>query len=233
MNGSPSCIPPTSLTSSRNWLPTNAKQSSRLSTKAWQPKLSKKSNPRFRRQSFESLDSERAADIVEEMQPDAAADLLAESARRTYRKNPRGDGAAEASEEVSELLEFKENSAAGRMNTEYLALPVAANCPRCNRSSAHASKAELKPLAPFIWWIHKEPRGSRAACETGACPACHSLSSLTQEPLISSHVGANDKEVAELFDKYNLLTLPVVDDRNRLTGVITSDDVISMLRDKL
>ena len=42
-----------------------------------------------------------------------------------------------------------------------------------------------------------------------------------------------EKEVAELFDKYNLLTLPVVDDQMQLTGVITSDDVISMLRAKL
>jgi Mg/Co/Ni transporter MgtE len=39
--------------------------------------------------------------------------------------------------------------------------------------------------------------------------------------------------VAELFDKYNLLTLPVVNEQNKLTGIITSDDVISMLRAKL
>jgi len=57
--------------------------------------------------------------------------------------------------------------------------------------------------------------------------------SLTQEPLILSHQGVKDNEVAELFDKYNLLTLPVVDEHNKLTGVITSDDVISMLRAKL
>jgi Mg/Co/Ni transporter MgtE len=36
-----------------------------------------------------------------------------------------------------------------------------------------------------------------------------------------------------LFDKNNLVTLPVVDDQNRLTGVITSDDVISLLREKM
>jgi Mg/Co/Ni transporter MgtE len=36
-----------------------------------------------------------------------------------------------------------------------------------------------------------------------------------------------------LFDKYNLQTLPVVNKQSRLTGVITSDDVISMLRAKL
>ena len=56
---------------------------------------------------------------------------------------------------------------------------------------------------------------------------------LSMEPLISCHAGANEKEVAEIFDKYNLLTLPVVEDEGKLTGVITSDDVISLLRAKL
>jgi magnesium transporter len=57
--------------------------------------------------------------------------------------------------------------------------------------------------------------------------------SLTQEPLIRSQEGVGENEVAELFDKYNLLMMPVVDEHNKLTGVITSDDVISMLRAKL
>jgi len=59
------------------------------------------------------------------------------------------------------------------------------------------------------------------------------LLSLTQEPLILIHEGVAENDVAELFDKYNLVTLPVVDEHNKLTGVITSDDVISMLRAKL
>jgi len=59
------------------------------------------------------------------------------------------------------------------------------------------------------------------------------MPSLTQEPLVFAHEGVEDNEVAELFDKYNLQTLPVVNEQNKLTGVITSDDVISMLREKL
>jgi len=47
------------------------------------------------------------------------------------------------------------------------------------------------------------------------------------------HPGADEIEVAKLFDKYNLLTLPVIDEEGVLTGVITADDVISMLRAKL
>jgi magnesium transporter len=57
--------------------------------------------------------------------------------------------------------------------------------------------------------------------------------SMAQEPLVLAHQDATENEVAELFDKYNLQTLPVIDERKKLTGVITSDDVISMLRAKL
>jgi magnesium transporter len=57
--------------------------------------------------------------------------------------------------------------------------------------------------------------------------------SLTQEPLVLAHESTEENEVAALFDKYNLQTLPVVNEQNKLTGVITSDDVISMLRAKL
>ena len=59
------------------------------------------------------------------------------------------------------------------------------------------------------------------------------LLSLTAEPLLFTHEATSDNEVAEIFDKYNLITLPVIDEHRKLVGVITSDDVISMLRAKL
>jgi Mg/Co/Ni transporter MgtE len=56
--------------------------------------------------------------------------------------------------------------------------------------------------------------------------------SLVTEPLISCHQETKENEVAELFDKYNLLTLPVVDDQKMLVGVITADDIIGFLRSR-
>jgi Mg/Co/Ni transporter MgtE len=50
---------------------------------------------------------------------------------------------------------------------------------------------------------------------------------------VFTHENTRDNEVAELFDKYNLVTLPVIDDHSKLVGVITADDVITMLRAKL
>jgi len=45
-------------------------------------------------------------------------------------------------------------------------------------------------------------------------------------------VNERQDRVTELFDKYNLLALPVVDEDGRLTGVITADDIISVLRQR-
>jgi Mg/Co/Ni transporter MgtE len=56
---------------------------------------------------------------------------------------------------------------------------------------------------------------------------------LSSGHMTTVHPGADEKHVAELFDKYNLLTLPVIDEEGVLTGVITADDVINMLRAKL
>ena len=57
------------------------------------------------------------------------------------------------------------------------------------------------------------------------------LEQVMSEPLIYCKENARESEVAELFDKYNLMSLPVVDDETKLTGVITADDVIALLRD--
>jgi len=171
--------------------------------------------PKVQKAIVESLDSERAAEIVEEMEPDAAADLLADLPQdRTEEILVQME--PEERKEVTELLEFKENTAAGRMTTEYLALPL--------NATVHDAIETLRNFEGGV-----ETVSTIYLLDEQNTP----LISLKQEPLISCHAGAGEKEVAELFDKYNLLTLPVVDDDGKLTGVITSDDVISLLRAKL
>jgi Mg/Co/Ni transporter MgtE len=55
------------------------------------------------------------------------------------------------------------------------------------------------------------------------------LAGLKIEPLLSLPPDASEKEVFEIFDKYNLRMLTIVDDDNRPTGVVTVDDVVSKL----
>jgi len=188
--------------------------------------------PKVQKSIVESLDSERAAEIVEEMDPDAAADLLADLPQdRTEQILVEME--PEVSQEVVELLEHKEETAAGRMTTDFLAVPVTATV-----ENAIGVMREFEGGIETVSTIYLvDSHGTLA----GAVPLVKlvlakpetPLLSLTQEPLISTREATSDKEVAELFDKYNLLTLPVVDEHSKLSGVITSDDVITMLRAKL
>jgi CBS domain-containing protein/sporulation protein YlmC with PRC-barrel domain len=189
-------------------------------------------DPKVQRAIVESLDSDRAADIVEEMNPDAAADLLADLTEERSSEILKEMDPAER-EEVSELLEFGENTAAGRMNTEYLALAADATVEEGIDALRNYEGGVESVSTLFL--VDKDGKliGSVPLAKLVLGESADRLASLVQEPLISCHAGASEKEVAELFDKYNLLTLPVVDDEDKLTGVITSDDVISLLRAKL
>jgi magnesium transporter len=188
--------------------------------------------PKVQKAIVESLDSEKAADIVGEMNPDAAADLLADLPEdRTEQILIQME--PEAQQEVVELLEHKEGSAAGRMTTEFLALPVKATV-----QNAIDSLREFEGGVEAISTIYLvDSQGTLVAAVPLAkivlAHAYEPMLSLAQEPLVLAHQDATENEVAELFDKYNLQTLPVIDKHNKLTGVITSDDVISMLRSKL
>jgi sporulation protein YlmC with PRC-barrel domain len=189
-------------------------------------------DPKVQKAIVESLDSDRAADIVEEMQPDAAADLLADLPEERTEEILLEMEPAER-QEVAELLEFKEHSAAGRMNTEFLSLHLGA--------TSHDAVEALRQFQGGVETVSTIFLVDSAGTLAGAVPLAKlvladpstPLLSLTQEPLISCHAKDSENQVAALFDKYNLLTLPVVDDHEQLTGVITSDDVISLLRAKL
>jgi magnesium transporter len=188
--------------------------------------------PKVQKAVVESLDSTRAADIVEEMEPDAAADLLADlpeerTAEILVQMQP------EERQEVAELLEFKENTAAGRMTTEYIALSVSSTTNEAIEALRKFEGRMESMSTLFLVDSHGTLAGAVPLAKIVLAPAGTPLLALIQEPLVSCHEGAKEKEFAELFDKYNLLTLPVIDERNQLLGVITPDDVINMLRSKL
>ncbi len=188
--------------------------------------------PDIQKSIVESLDSERAADIVEEMDPDAAADLLGDlSQDRT--EQILVEMKPEERQEVVELLEHREETAAGRMTTEFLALPVTASV-----ENAISVMREFEGGIETVNTIYLvDSRGTLAAAvpliKLVLAKSDTPLLSLTQEPLIFTQKETSDNEVAELFDKYNLVTLPVIDEHRKLVGVVTSDDVITMLRAKL
>jgi len=189
-------------------------------------------DPKMQASLVESLEPEHAADIVEEMHPDAAADLLDKLSSESS-EEILGEMEPEEREEVAELLEFNDDTAAGKMTTEYISLaPIATVGDAIDMLRSFEGGVES---VSTVYLVDKDEKlaGAVPLAHLVLSPESTPLASLTIDPLISCHAGANEKEVAELFDQYNLLTLPVVDAHGKLTGVITADDVISLLRSKL
>ena len=188
--------------------------------------------PKLQRSIVESLDEDRAADIVEEMDPDAAADLLGEL---TEEKSDAilEEMEPEEREEVEELLEFHEHTAAGRMNTEYLMVGASASV----EDAINALRGFEGDVSSVVTVYVIDDK----ACLVGAIPLqalvladrATPLLGHKTEPLVTCHPDTPEKEVAELFDKYNLLSLPVVTEDGGMVGVITADDVIALLRDQM
>ena len=180
---------------------------------------------------LESLETEKAADIVEEMSPHEAADVLAELEQQTSEEILE-EMEHDPKAEVEELLEYHESSAGGLMNTEYVALPEDATIAQAMQ--ALKEHEELLESLNTLFLVDENEHLkatvplARLFTAAGATP----LKELAAEPLI--HVDVNEKQdrITELFDKYNLLALPVLDDTGKLAGVITADEVISLLRHK-
>jgi len=189
-------------------------------------------DPKLQVSILNAMESERAADIVEEMDPDAAADLLGDLT------DERSDAILQEMEpeerhDVEELLEFEEDTAAGRMTTDYMALAPTA---RVHDAVEMLKKFDggLESMSTiFLIGENEKLLGAIPLAKLIVSHAETLLSELTVEPLISCSPEADEREVAEIFDKYNLLTLPVVDETGASTGVITADDVIAILRAQL
>lgn len=189
-------------------------------------------DPRMQVELMSSIDSNKAADIVEEMNPDAAADLLGDLPVETTEEILE-EMEPEEREEVSELLEFAENTAAGRMTTEYLALaPDATVGDAIDKLRAFEGPPES---ITTIFLVTEDDTlvGAVPLVSLVLASAGTKLSSLTPAEVIFCQGGCREKDVAEMFDKYNLQSLPVVDENQHLTGVITADDIISLLRSRL
>jgi CBS domain-containing protein len=180
---------------------------------------------------LESLETETAADIVEEMAPNQAADVLGGLEEATSQEI-LDEMEHEPKAEVTELMEFEEDTAGGMMNTEYVALGETATV----ESAIDALRAneELLESLNTIFLVDSEERlvGAVPLARLFLHPGETPLKALTAETLIEVADNETQDRVTERFDKYNLLALPVVDEQRKLVGVITADDIITVLRSK-
>src|SRR5205807_5485696 len=158
----------------------------------------------------------------------AAADVLGDLSKETSEELLHEMPGQEANE-VRELLEFDPATAGGMMNTEFVFV------------------GESSMRDEVLEWMREQEVNldqldtivllDSSAQFSGTVPVARLLlaagdqrmAALKMDPLLSLPSNASDKEVFELFDKYNLRMLTVVDKERQPIGAITVDDVVSRL----
>jgi magnesium transporter len=180
---------------------------------------------------LESLETETAADIVEEMSPDHAADALGELGAETSEEILE-EMEHEPKTEVRELLEFKEDTAGGMMNTEFVSLQEHATVADALQTLKQNEDLLESLNTMFLVDAHDRLKATVPLARLFLHEGAIELITLASDNLVDVQVTEKQDRVTEIFDKYNLLTLPVVDEDGKLAGVITADDVISVLRQR-
>jgi len=171
------------------------------------------------------LESSHAADVLEEMPPDEAADVLAElSDEKAQELLAQMD--PEDAEKVQELLEHEDDSAGGLMNNEYLFV-----APDATVADALDQVRLLGAETDHVYYIFVLDEEERLH---GVLSLKRLLLAEAGEPVaeVMSRnpkfvpVGANLEDVLELVVQYKLAAVPVLDEHDKMVGIVSADDIM-------
>ncbi len=175
------------------------------------------------------LETENLATILDHMEPDEAADLLGdiEPVKASSALNAMQD-----STEVEPLLKHQDETAGGSMTSASIVLKSGMSV---KTAISHLQK--LSPDDEDIYYLFVTDNNDRLvgvvnlrSLVTHASSA--KIADIMDADVISVLVSADQEEAASLMKRYDLLALPVVDENNRLQGVITYDDSFDIMEDE-
>ncbi|HUL74696.1 MAG TPA: CBS domain-containing protein, partial [Vicinamibacterales bacterium] len=123
------------------------------------------------------------------------------------------------------------NTAAGRMTTEFIAVAETGVVDDAIEALKRFEGSREAVATIYLTGPAGRLVGSVPLVRIATSSVAAQLSDLS-EPYVACSPDTPEDQVAEQFDKYNLITLAVVDEHGRLAGIITADDVIAMLRSR-
>ncbi len=179
-----------------------------------------------------SLSRTRLTEIVDEMDTDDATDLISELPEEDAKIILRGIKPKE-SMEVEKLLKYKEDTAGGIMQAELVAVREDQTVEETIK--AIRAVAEEIPDIHNIFVVDKERRlvGSVPIGKLILAPSKVKIKDIMNPKPVKVTVDMDQEEVARIFQKYDVVSLPVVDHENRLVGRITIDDVVDVIENEI
>ncbi len=179
----------------------------------------------------QGLSAQFMADVVSDMAPDDAVDLLevipvdvADDIRKHMEIKDR--------EEVDELLQYHPESAGGLMSTDYMFLDEELSVG--DAISLVQKRSEEKEMVFYLYITHGDGKlsGVVSLRELLMHPPDRQLKNIMNDNVISVNTDTDQEEVAHIVSQYNFLAVPVVDSTYNLVGIVTVDDIIDVIREE-
>jgi magnesium transporter len=179
----------------------------------------------------ERMDLDDIVDILDLMPKDDVADLLGrlpvEKSDAILEKMKR-----EGSEEVEGLLHYEDDTAGGIMVPEFIALKESTTA----EDAIHSlQKEHLDVEMPFYLYVVDENGkliGVSSLRQLVVVPPDTPLKDFMITDVFTVKTDMDQEEVAKIVARYDILAVPVVDDTNKLVGIVTVDDVIDIIREE-
>src|SRR5262249_47007826 len=174
---------------------------------------------------FKLLTPEEIAQVLQELASDDAAEL-ADALPDELRERVLDLMRVEASTDVQELLSFKEGTAGRIMTPDAFALNEDLTVGEAISAIQQASGDVGMVYYLYVVDDRKDLVGVLNMRQLLLVAPTTPIKKLMSGDIISVHTDTDQEEVARIVAKYNLLGVPVVDDENKLVGVVTVDDVL-------
>lgn len=178
-----------------------------------------------------SLSDKEAANVIDNLMADDAVDLLEEMPANVVDKllaHARPD----TRQAINHLLRYPEDSAGSIMTVEYVALKESMTV---EQAIEHIRSVGLDSETINICYVLDAQRrlvGTVALRYLLISDRDEIIGELMHENVISIHTLMDQEQVAAQFKKYDFIAMPVVDNENRLVGIITVDDIVDILEEE-
>jgi len=172
-----------------------------------------------------------ASHLLEEMSPDDAVDVLEELPQQERTALIRQMRREEA-QLLRQLIAYPPDTAGGIMSPEVVALPEELTVEEAIQELRRA--AEEAETIYYAYVVDREDRliGVLSMRDLILSPPGKPLREVMITDVLKIPAAMDKEEVARIFDRYNYLALPVVDEEDHLLGIVTVDDVIDVLREE-
>ncbi len=188
--------------------------------------------PEYQEQLIRAFSDSELREVLDELYVDDAVDLIEEMPSSLVKRILKHTD-PDTRKSINEILKYPEDSAGSIMTIEYVdlkrSMTVADAFTRIRRTGVDKETI----YTCYVTDSKRKLKGVVTVKELLLADENATIREIMEDNIISVNTWEDKEVVADLFDKYDLLALPVVDKENRLVGIITVDDAIDVMQEEV